>query len=35
MGGKVAADLHQDFIIPKPTWTLDGKAVMKDGKLLG
>lgn len=34
MGGKVSSDLHQDFIIPKPTWTLDGKTVMKDGKLL-
>jgi len=34
MGGKVSSDLHQDFIIPKPTWMLDGKAVMKDGKLL-
>jgi leucyl aminopeptidase (aminopeptidase T) len=34
MGGKVSADLHQDFIIPKPTWMLDGKAVMKDGKLV-
>jgi leucyl aminopeptidase (aminopeptidase T) len=34
MGGKVSADLHQDFIIPKPTWTLDGKTMMKDGKLL-
>jgi leucyl aminopeptidase (aminopeptidase T) len=34
MGGKVSADLHQDFIIPKPTWMLDGKTVMKDGKLL-
>jgi len=34
MGGKVSADLHQDFIIPKPTWMLDGKPVMKDGKLL-
>jgi leucyl aminopeptidase (aminopeptidase T) len=34
MGGKVTADLHQDFIIPKPTWALNGKAVMKDGKLL-
>jgi len=29
----VSSDLHQDFIIPKPTWILDGKAVMKDGKL--
>ncbi|MGQ9624399.1 MAG: aminopeptidase [Candidatus Bathycorpusculaceae bacterium] len=34
MGGKVSSDLHQDFIIPKPTWILDGKVVMKDGKLL-
>jgi leucyl aminopeptidase (aminopeptidase T) len=34
MGGKVSADLHQDFIIPKPTWMLDGKTVMRDGKLL-
>jgi leucyl aminopeptidase (aminopeptidase T) len=34
MGGKVSADLHQDFIIPKPTWILDRKPVMKDGKLL-
>lgn len=35
MGGKVSTDLHQDFVIPKPTWILDGKTVMKDGKLLG
>jgi leucyl aminopeptidase (aminopeptidase T) len=35
MGGKVSSDLHQDFIIPKPTWMLDGKTVMKDGKLSG
>ena len=34
MGGKVSSDLHQDFIIPKPTWTLDGKTVMKDGRLV-
>lgn len=34
MGGKVSSDLHQDFIIPKPTLMLDGKVVMKDGKLL-
>jgi len=31
---KVSADLYQDFIVPKPMWTLDGKTVMKDGKLL-
>ncbi|MGD0158955.1 MAG: hypothetical protein ABSB89_01510 [Candidatus Bathyarchaeia archaeon] len=34
MGGKVSTDLHQDFVVPKPTWMLDGKTVMKDGKLL-
>jgi len=34
MGGKVSSDLHQDFIIPKPTLTLDDKMVMKGGKLL-
>lgn len=34
MGGKVSSDLHQDFIIPKPTLMLDEKVVMKDGKLL-
>jgi len=33
MGGKVASDLHQDFIIPKATLILDGKIVMKDGEL--
>ena len=33
MGGKVSSDLHQDFIIPKPTLMLDGRAIMKDGKL--
>jgi leucyl aminopeptidase (aminopeptidase T) len=35
MGGKVSTDLHQDFVIPRPLWMLDGKTVMKDGKLLG
>ena len=34
IGGKVSADLHQDFIIPRPTLILDGKPIMKDGKLL-
>jgi leucyl aminopeptidase (aminopeptidase T) len=34
MGGKVSADLHQDFIIPKPTLIFDEKTIMKDGKLL-
>jgi leucyl aminopeptidase (aminopeptidase T) len=34
IGGKISADLHQDFIIPRPTLILDGKTLMKDGKLL-
>ena len=34
MGGKVTADLHQDFVIPKPTLKLDSKAVIADGKVL-
>lgn len=34
MGGKVVADLHEDFIMPRPTLILDGKVVMKNGELL-
>ncbi|MBS7621234.1 aminopeptidase, partial [Candidatus Bathyarchaeota archaeon] len=34
MGGKVSSDLHQDFIIPKPTLIFDGKKIMENGKLL-
>lgn len=34
MGGKVESDIHEDFIIPRPTLTLDGKVVMKNGELL-
>jgi len=34
IGGKVSADLHQDFIIHQPTVMLDRKTMMKDGKLL-
>lgn len=34
MGGKVVADLHEDFIIPKPTLILDGKVIMREGELL-
>jgi len=34
MGGKVSSDIHQDFVIPKPTLILDGKTVMKDGEIL-
>lgn len=35
MGGRVTADLHQDFVVPKPTMKFDGKLVMKDGKITG
>ncbi len=34
IGGKVSSDLHQDFIIPKPTLIFDGKKIMEKGKLL-
>ncbi|MBE0512641.1 aminopeptidase [Candidatus Bathyarchaeota archaeon] len=34
LGGTVAADLHEDFIIPHPDLILDGKTVMKNGELL-
>ena len=34
MGGKVTADLHQDFIVPKPTLKFDGKVVIENGKIL-
>lgn len=33
-GGRVSADLHEDFVIPKPTLVLDGKTVIKDGRHL-
>jgi len=33
IGGTVSTDIHQDFVIPKPTLFLDGKAVMEKGKL--
>ena len=33
MGGKVTADLHQDFVIPKPTLKFDGKIIINDGKI--
>jgi len=32
LGGKVSSDLHQDFVIPRPTLLLDGKLVIKDGQ---
>jgi leucyl aminopeptidase (aminopeptidase T) len=34
MGGKVNADLHQDFVIPVPNVYLDGKTFIKDGKII-
>jgi len=34
MGGKVEADLHQDFVIPKPTLIFDGQIIIKEGKIL-
>ncbi|MEM2588830.1 MAG: aminopeptidase [Candidatus Bathyarchaeia archaeon] len=33
IGGKVSSDIHLDFIIPKPTLTLDGKTIIKDGNI--
>jgi leucyl aminopeptidase (aminopeptidase T) len=34
MGGSVKADLHQDFIIPLPTFSLDNQVVMRNGRLV-
>lgn len=34
MGGKVSADLHQDFVLPSPDLYVDGKTVMKGGKIV-
>lgn len=33
MGGKVASDIHWDFVIDKPTIYLDSKKIMEKGKL--
>lgn len=33
MGGNVSADLHQDFVVPKPTLIFDGKAIIRDGEI--
>ncbi|MCD6599208.1 MAG: aminopeptidase [Dehalococcoidia bacterium] len=33
-GGKVSADLHQDFVIPKPTMKFDDKIVIENGEIL-
>ena len=34
IGGKVEADLHQDFVIPKPDLYADGVKLMEKGRLL-
>jgi len=34
MGGNVGVPLHLDAVLLKPTLTLDGKVIMRDGKLL-
>ncbi len=34
MGGRVEADLHEDFVIPQPTLLLDNEVIMEDGELL-
>ncbi|GAB4528462.1 MAG: aminopeptidase [Anaerolineae bacterium] len=34
MGGMIHTDYHQDFVIPRASFTLDGKAVMQDGQFL-
>jgi leucyl aminopeptidase (aminopeptidase T) len=35
MGGKIVADYHQDFVVPKPDLYLDGLKVMDRGKWVG
>jgi leucyl aminopeptidase (aminopeptidase T) len=32
MGGKVVADYHQDFVVPKPDLFLDGEKMMEKGR---
>ncbi len=34
MGGKVEADLHQDFVISKPTLLFDGQIIIQEGKIV-
>ena len=34
MGGTVAADLHEDFVLPHPDLYLDGEIVMRGGQLV-
>jgi hypothetical protein len=35
MGGNVSVPLHLDAILCKPTLSLDGKVIIKDGKMMG
>lgn len=35
MGGRTEADYHADFVIPRATLLLDGRAVMREGTWLG
>ncbi len=34
MGGLIHADYHQDFVIPKASFTLDGEPVMREGEIV-
>ncbi|MGA9350235.1 MAG: hypothetical protein WBW48_15740 [Anaerolineae bacterium] len=34
MGGLVNADYHQDFVIPRASFTLDGQLAMQDGEIV-
>ncbi|NOZ28072.1 MAG: hypothetical protein GXP39_08475 [Chloroflexi bacterium] len=34
MGGRVSADFHQDFVVPRASFWLDGRPVMENGQLL-
>jgi aminopeptidase len=34
MGGLVNTDYHQDFVIPKPSFTLDDQLAMRDGEFI-
>ena len=34
IGGKVTTDLHEDFVLPKPDLYIDGRTIMKNGKII-
>jgi len=34
MGGVVVADVHEDFVIPRPTLLLDDRLIMDEGRLV-